>query len=102
MHICAGLMPVKAAARPPLIAGIIEMVALGVKGTGQATGVADGFVAYEHIDVFAELAFFGEKADRAGRGKWPRGVEEPPGEWRESSELNFSALFAKNREAGRG
>src|SRR5258708_15642924 len=35
---------------------------VGVDGTGQATGVADGFVAYENIDVFAEVAFFGEKA----------------------------------------
>ena len=35
---------------------------VGRKGSGEAAGVADVFVADEEVDVFADLALFGDDA----------------------------------------
>jgi len=68
---------------------------VGAEGSGQAAGVADRFVADEDIDVFAELAFFGEKAVAQS---WVSGSEELQSFKKRggrSRELNFSTLLRK-------
>ena len=66
---------------------------VGGEGCGQATGVADGFVADENIDVFAEVAFFGEKAiAQAGVGG-PEGLQSLQKRGGRARELNFTALL---------
>ena len=65
------------------------------EGSGQAIGVADGFVADENIDVFAEVAFFGEKAVAQSRVRGPEELQSFKKRGGRSRELNFSTLLRK-------
>ena len=68
---------------------------VGGEGCGQATGVADGFVADENIDVFAELAFFGQKAIAQAGVSGPEELQSLQESGGRAGELNFSALLRK-------
>ena len=68
---------------------------VGGEGSGQATGVADGFVAYENVDVFAELAFFGENAIAQSWVSGPEELQSLQESGGRASELNFTALLRK-------
>ncbi len=65
------------------------------EGSGQAIGVADGFVADENIDVFAEVAFFGEKAIAQAGVSGPEELQSLQKRGGRAGELNFTALLRK-------
>src|SRR6267154_1570663 len=94
MHICAGLCR-ESGGQTAADRGDYGDGGVGVEGTSQATGVADGFVAYENIDVFAELAFFGQKAIAQAGVSGPEELQSLQESGGRTSELNFSALLRK-------
>ena len=65
------------------------------EGSGQAIGVADGFVADENIDVFAELAFFGENAIAQAGVSGPEELQSFQKSGGRAWELDFAALLRK-------
>ena len=84
-----------AALQPAADSGDYGNGGFGGEGCGQATGVADGFVADENIDVFAEVAFFGEKAIAQAGVSGPEELQSLQKRGGRASKLNFTALLRK-------
>ena len=68
---------------------------VGGEGSGQATDVADGFVAHKDVDVFADLAFLGDDAIAEAWIPRPQEFEGVPKRSGRARDLNFAVSFGK-------